>query len=69
MTQQRLNHCMLLHVHVTHTDELNLKEVGKEFVLRNDWRKILWAISNIKIFTVHTWPSALYMFLVKYNIT
>ena len=40
MTQQRLNHCMLLHVHRKETDELDLTDLGREFVTRkNDRRK------------------------------
>ena len=39
MTQQRLNHCMILHVHREETDKLNLIEVAKEFVEKNDRRK------------------------------
>ena len=38
MTQQRLNHCMLLHVHVTLTDHLDLTDIAKEFVRRNERR-------------------------------
>ena len=38
MTQQRLNHCMLLHVHRVQTDSLNLLNVAKEFVKRNERR-------------------------------
>ena len=39
MTQQRLNHCMLLHVHVTLTDHLDLRDIAKEFVRRNERRR------------------------------
>lgn len=39
MTQQRLNHCMLLHVHVTLTDQLDLTDIAKEFIRRNERRK------------------------------
>ena len=39
MTQQRLNHCMILHVHREETDKLNLIEIAKEFVEKNDRRK------------------------------
>ena len=39
MTQQRLNHCMLLHVHVTLTDHLDLTDIAKEFVRRNERRR------------------------------
>ena len=39
MTQQRLNHCMTLHVHREETDKLNLTEVAKEFVEKNDRRR------------------------------
>ena len=36
MTQQRLNHCLILHVHREKTDNLNLTEVAQEFIERND---------------------------------
>lgn len=39
MTQQRLNHCMLLHVHVTLTDQLDLTDIAKEFIRRNERHK------------------------------
>ena len=32
MTQERLNHCMLLHMHGGRTDVLDLVDVAKEFV-------------------------------------
>ena len=38
-TQQRLNHCLILHVHREKTDNFNLTEVGQEFIERNDRRK------------------------------
>ena len=39
MTQQRLNQCMLLHVHHQKTDDLILTEIAKEFVERNERRQ------------------------------
>ena len=39
MTQQRLNDCLILHVHREKTDHLNLTEVAQEFIERNDRRK------------------------------
>ena len=38
MTQQRLNHCMLLHIHRNKTDELDLSFVATEFIKRNERR-------------------------------
>ena len=32
MTQEKLNHLMVLHVHKDLTDKLNLNDIGKEFV-------------------------------------
>ena len=32
MTVQRLNHCMLLHIHRDKTDGLNLKDIASEFI-------------------------------------
>ncbi len=39
MSQQRLNHLMLLHVHKSHTDSLSLVDVAKDFIAGNDHRK------------------------------
>ena len=36
MTQERLNHVMLLHTHKDHTDNINLLEIAKEFVSFNN---------------------------------
>ena len=40
MTQQRLNHCMLLHIHREQTEQLDLTDIAKEFVSRNERRKL-----------------------------
>ena len=39
MSQQRLNHLMLLHVHKSQTDALNLKDVANDFICGHDHRK------------------------------
>ena len=39
MTQERLNHCMLLHMHREKTDNLDLIDLAKEFVSRCERRK------------------------------
>lgn len=39
MSQPRLNHTMLLHIHKSRTDQLNLVEVAKEFVSINNRRQ------------------------------
>ena len=36
MTQEQLNHVMLLHTHKDHTDNINLLEIAKVFVSFND---------------------------------
>ncbi|KAL8583716.1 hypothetical protein ACOMHN_037439 [Nucella lapillus] len=36
MTQKLLNHCMLAHVHKAQTDSLDMKEIAKDFMQRND---------------------------------
>ena len=41
MTEQRLNNCMLLHVHKDLTDSLDMVAVAKEFVARFDRKKKL----------------------------
>ena len=38
MTQQRLNDCMLLHIHKELTDKVVIDEVAKAFVVANDER-------------------------------
>ena len=38
MTQQRLNHLMLLHVNKEKTDALDLLQVGRDFVAGRDGR-------------------------------
>ena len=39
MTQKRLNHVMLLHIHQDKTDSLDLKCVAQDFVNRNEHRR------------------------------
>ena len=39
MSQQRLNHLMVLHVHSDHTDKLNLVDVANEFIADNEHRR------------------------------
>ena len=39
MSQQCLNHLMLLHVHKSETDALNLVNVANDFIAGNDHRK------------------------------
>ena len=39
MSQQRLNHLMVLHVHSDHTDELNLVDVANEFIADNEHKR------------------------------
>ena len=39
MTQQRLNNLMVLHVHKSHTDDLDLVAVANDFIDGSDPRK------------------------------
>ena len=39
MSQQRLDHLMVLHVHSDHTDKLNLVDVANEFIADNEHRR------------------------------
>ena len=39
MSQQRLNHLMLLHVHKSYTDKLNLVDIANDFIADNEHRK------------------------------
>ena len=41
MTQQRLNHLMLLHIHKSRTDSLSLVDVANNFICGHDHRKHL----------------------------
>ena len=38
MTQSRLNHCMLVHVHQDKTDTLNICEIANDFIRCNEKR-------------------------------
>ena len=38
MTQERLNHVMLLHTHKDKTDELELTQIAKDFISFNERR-------------------------------
>ena len=40
MAQQRLNHCMVLHIHREQTEQLDLTDIAKEFIGRNERRKL-----------------------------
>ena len=39
MSQQRLNHLMLLHVHKERTDALDLEEAAGEFIVNSERRQ------------------------------
>ena len=39
MSQERLNHCLLVHVHRQKTDELECCDIAKEFISRNERRR------------------------------
>ena len=41
MSQQRLNHLMIMHVHKDHTDQLSLVDTANEFVRGHDHREHL----------------------------
>ena len=38
-SQERLNHCMILHIYKKETDEIDLTKVAQEFIAANDRRK------------------------------
>ena len=38
MTESRFNNCFILHVHKELTERINLEDVAKEFISRNDER-------------------------------
>jgi len=44
MSQQRLNHLMVLHVHREHTDNLNMTEVANEFVKNDECRSHIFGL-------------------------
>ena len=39
LTEQRLNHCLLLHVHKHITDSLDIKSITKEFIATSEERR------------------------------
>ena len=44
-SQERLNHCMIIHVHTEITNKLNTADIGNQFVSAwNDRQKSLWKI-------------------------
>ena len=43
MTQARLNHLMILHYHQEMTDELDLKSIANEYILKNETRRCTFA--------------------------
>ena len=49
MTQQRLNHLMLLHVHKFQTDSLSLVDVANNFICGHDHRKHYLAVSSSQV--------------------
>ena len=52
MTQQRLNQCMLRHVHHQKTDDLILTDIAKEFVNRNERRQNFFGRYKLVIFII-----------------
>lgn len=38
MTQARLNHAAVCHVHQDRLDNINIKEICQQFICANDWR-------------------------------
>jgi hypothetical protein len=47
MSQERLNSVMILHVHQTDTDDLDLKEVAKDFISLNEYRRSLFGLEGL----------------------
>ena len=47
MGQERLNSVMILHVHQTETDDLDLKEVAKDFISLNEYRRSLFGLEGL----------------------
>ena len=55
MSQERLNHCMILHFQKEITDKLKIEDIGNQFVSASNDRKI--AMENlISIRTSQTMP-------------
>ena len=62
MTQDRLNHLMVFHVHKDLTDKLNLNDIGNEFVGQSEHRLALFGsfsekrkIGALRICNFHSW--------------
>ena len=49
MSQQRLNHTILLHCYQDRIDSLDLKDIAKYFVSANDRRQLYFAILELTI--------------------
>lgn len=47
MSQARLNSVMVLHIHQSYTDELDLSAVAKDFISLNDNRRSLFGSCNV----------------------
>ena len=47
MGQERVNSVMILHVHQTETDDLDLKEVAKDFISLNEYRRSLFGLEGL----------------------
>ena len=52
MTEQRLNNCMLLHIHKDLTDNLDVCEIAKEFIMAKEEADILAILFNIRHFVL-----------------
>ena len=45
-SQQRINWCMILHVHKDRTDKLSITEIADEFITRNQSRIDIFGLFN-----------------------
>ena len=66
MTQERLNHCILLHTHRHKTDSLNLVNIAKEFTTRNERCKNFFGV--FKYFFLQIIFSCIHVYTVQYGM-
>ena len=78
MTQQRLNHCILLHIHRNKTDNLDLSKMTAEFIKQNEniletyhLSRHIYAITTFNIFSLtnNVCSSYIYIYIYLANTT
>ena len=73
MTQQCLNHCILLHIHRNKTDNLDLSKITAEFIKQNEnileiyhLSRHIYAITTFNIFSLTNNVCSYYIYIYIY---